>query len=629
MRNVVVIGHSRGGEGVNRATVTTPLSAPYEIKGQVLIAPTNSERSTASYVPTVVLLPYCDGDVRSLEGQRFVDLGRDLARDDNALRSAALILGANHNYFNTEWTPRLATAPAGDDWGGAPDAPCGKRTADRLSPAEQRNVARAYIGGAVALMTRADSSLLPLFDGSRDAEPASAGDATVLTHLIGAGRVLRKAGLGMAVAPDSTAEAFLCAGWAMPGVETALARRARPDCGRDSQAAVAPHWPASTVRWAPTSPAVEIAWSASGQFAGLHLTQPLDLSASPALDLRTVVDPHRGDVRLRLRLHDAVGGSSGWLAPAGGALLPTLPRGRAPLSKLWAQTLRLPSAGVTGVDLGAVTRVDLKGVSSDGRIWVLDLAATRAAVAAVPGRRLPVLSLGDARVQEGDRPSIRMAAVPYTVTGTLDRAATVAIQVSDPMSGQFGRSLTVDIPAGAASGVVKVPYPADSVDDLRRSQLALTAFAVRNIAVRDGHALVWILDDDPAPTVTVTRVDDVVREGASARWRVTLSAPVDYELVFTPRVVRGDTMLPRVQVGDVARAFRQERVDPSADLAAPLHSVETYLSLQLSKGRTTGVLAIPMRQDTQREGREAISVEVSSEQIRFTPKVRSIVVRDR
>ena len=39
MSRVVLVGHSRGGEGVNRASIRIPLTAPYRIVGQVLIAP--------------------------------------------------------------------------------------------------------------------------------------------------------------------------------------------------------------------------------------------------------------------------------------------------------------------------------------------------------------------------------------------------------------------------------------------------------------------------------------------------------------------------------------------------------------------------------------------------------------
>ena len=126
-----------------------------------------------SYIPTVSLLPYCDGDVISSEGQNYTDLGRDLAADDTALRSSLMVMGANHNFFNTEWTPATATAPetAFDDWGGDPDATCGKRTAERLTATEQRSVGRGYIAGAVWLLADHDMRVLPFSTAAGSVSP--------------------------------------------------------------------------------------------------------------------------------------------------------------------------------------------------------------------------------------------------------------------------------------------------------------------------------------------------------------------------------------------------------------------------------------------------------------------------
>ncbi|MBI2243950.1 MAG: hypothetical protein HYU55_08415, partial [Nocardioides sp.] len=167
LSRVVLVGHSRGGEGVDRAAIQIPLTAPYRIVGQVLIAPTDFGAQTAAYVPTVTLLPSCDGDVSDLQGQKFTDGARDLVAGDTSLKSSVLVMGANHNFFNTEWTPGLAQAPAWDDWGGAPKATCGKRNPDRLSPEEQQAVGTAYVAGAVHLFADDEQDLLPLFDGSR------------------------------------------------------------------------------------------------------------------------------------------------------------------------------------------------------------------------------------------------------------------------------------------------------------------------------------------------------------------------------------------------------------------------------------------------------------------------------
>jgi hypothetical protein len=57
-------------------------------------------------------LGYCDGDVSDLEGQVFTDYSRDLGQHDTALHSSVMMMGADHNFFNTEWTPGQAQAPA-------------------------------------------------------------------------------------------------------------------------------------------------------------------------------------------------------------------------------------------------------------------------------------------------------------------------------------------------------------------------------------------------------------------------------------------------------------------------------------------------------------------------------------
>ena len=52
---------------------------------------------------------------------------------------------------------------------------------------------------------------------------------------------------------------------------------------------------------------MEVGWRSAGLEAGLDLAQPWDLSADSRLDLRTVVDPRRGPVRLGVTLTDADG----------------------------------------------------------------------------------------------------------------------------------------------------------------------------------------------------------------------------------------------------------------------------------------------------------------------------------
>ena len=200
----------------------------------MLVAPTNFGVQTAAYVPTVTLLPYCDGDVSDLQGQKFTDVSRDLTADDTSLKSSVLVMGANHNFFNTEWTPGLAEAPAWDDWGGDEASDCGPKHADRLTAEEQQAVGTAYIAGAVHLFADGDQDVLPLFDGTR-ARVASTGDAQVLSHAIGGGRDVR--------APDVGAHRSLPDGATTRFCRSAVAQERVSSCAQGiSFGWTWPHW---------------------------------------------------------------------------------------------------------------------------------------------------------------------------------------------------------------------------------------------------------------------------------------------------------------------------------------------------------------------------------------------------
>jgi hypothetical protein len=148
LRNVGLMGHSRGGEGVARAaTLNAELGGKYGIRAVWPLAPTDFARFSVPGVAMSVLLPDCDGDVVDLQGQKYYDYTRYALYGDRAPRSTVLVMGANHNFFNTEWTPGSSAAPSVDDRSDAEGSPCGSTTVSRLRPSEQQAVARAYIAG--------------------------------------------------------------------------------------------------------------------------------------------------------------------------------------------------------------------------------------------------------------------------------------------------------------------------------------------------------------------------------------------------------------------------------------------------------------------------------------------------
>ena len=337
----------------------------------MLVAPTNFGVQTAAYVPTVTLLPYCDGDVSDLQGQKFTDVARDLVDGDTSLKSSVLVVGANHNYFNTEWTPDIAAAPAWDDWGGDSSSDCSPDNDARLTAQEQQAVGTAYIAGAVHLFTKDEQDLLPLFDGTR-ARVDSTGDAQVLSHAIGGGRDVRAPERGATRSLPDGATTRFCRTVVDPSRVTA--------CGDDVDFGwVYPHWTESYDN-APSRTAFEMEWTAAGQSGGFLLDQPLDLSAD-RLEMRTIVDPAGGPVQPQVRVTDADGASA--LLDTANAL-PAI-SGGPDTAKYWAQTLIADPSGATGVDLARIVRVDLVADTDQGRLWVA--RPRRRAVRARPGPR--------------------------------------------------------------------------------------------------------------------------------------------------------------------------------------------------------------------------------------------------
>ena len=604
----MLVGHSRGGEGVDRASIDIPLSAPYRVAGQVLIAPTDFASQTAPYVPTVTLLPYCDGDVFDLQGQKFTDVSRDLAADDTSLKSSVLIGGANHNFFNTEWTPGVAVAPADDDWFGEADKACGTEDPARLGDGEQRDVGATYVAGAVRLFT-GERRLLPMYDGSSVDLP-SIGPAMVLSHAIGGGRELRRPRSGTALSLPVGARTSFCRGVAAFSTELGA-------CGQSIRFQVTPHW-VSSYEDTPSRPFFQMTWDATGQRGGMLLDDPLDLSAG-RLELRTLVDPRVGSVELGVRLVDA-DGAAVTVTPEDGGRLPALP---ARYAKIWAQSLIVDAselAGTTGVDLSRITEVGLVSRNDTGRIWVADLAAAPASLARVPQRRGPLLDLGTVEVTEGDGPGTASADIPFTVTG-LDRPASVVVALAG--SGRR-ESAILDLAPGQTSGSIPVSYQPDNLDTqpaVRRT--SVRAYPVTGVMTDSYIGSSRVVDDDPTPRVRITPARRTVREGGSARLRIHLGSPVGYAFGVQARVVGGPR--PDLRLSDLPRDFRREHFLP-LEGDRRLAALRAYLGdAVIRRGRQDATIAVPIRDDRSRERREALTIQVVYRDDDGTRKVRRTV----
>ena len=600
---VVLVGHSRGGEGVSRAALEIPLSAPYTVAGQVLIGPTNFGRQTTPYVPTVTVLPSCDGDVIDLQGQIYTDVARGLADGDTSMKSSVMAVGANHNYFNTEWTPRLAAAPAIDDWGGKGGV-CGRGTETRLTAAEQRRVGKAYVAGAVHLFADGDQAYRPMYDGSA-VRVRSTGDAVVLSHMVGGDRTTRVPGPDATLTPAVGAETALCEGL------TPWGRTRKPLCGRYARTVSStPHWPAAG-SLVPTDTAFEMSWEATGGRGGLRLATPLDLTGSDWLDLRTVVDPKVGDVTVRVRITDGDGASVS-VDPVGGTALPALPHGdRWVPGKYWAQTLRVDTAELTGIDTSAVSEVELVGTSDHGRVWVLDLAAAEATLPPVPARRVPIVDLGAVKVDEGGD-GTEVAAVPFTITGDVNELAEFAVYgYSDDEGGRVVR-VDVDVPVGSVEGTVDWEYAGDTLDSYPRVFHELFAHPVRNVMVRDNAGRVVVVDDDPSPELSFRALRPRTQEGDSVELELTLSAPSGFEIGAGLQLLPGEEATEPLRAHDVPERWLKRWTTWRDGTDPALHELEVVRTRWVAPGETTAVFRIPLRDDARTESREALTLRATT-----------------
>lgn len=615
---VVLVGHSRGGEGVARASAEIALDAPYRVVGQVLLAPTDFSRQTSPYVPTVALLPSCDGDVSGLDGQVFVDEARDTVDDDTALKSAVMMIGGNHNFLNTEWTPGISSTPSQDDAVGR--GPCAMGAPTRLSAAQERQAGKAYVAGAVRLLARGESDFLPMFDGTAT-EVASAGPAVMLSAALGGGRDTRAPGLDTVSVIEQNAEARLCVGSSGPAPDTS--------CGDELDPDSTPHWPFHANR-EPRRPALELRWQAPGGVGGLVLAEPLDLSDAASLELRTIVRPDDaaadgGAVKVKVRVSDG-SGTTVTVDPVGGVDRAPLPHG-AFTEKLWAQTLRVDPAALTGLDLADITEVSLLGRSDRGHVYVLDLSAVPADLAPVPERRLPQLDVGTPEVARTG-PGTYDVVTPYTVSSALDSPALLRLVLADPDSGGVVTSADLEIPAGPTSGELTVALPLDFRDVRGRARVQVRAYGLDGVVARAWVRQTSFRDTRDLPRISVEPVRSRIVEGEPARFRVSVFPARQYSLFGSISAVRGDRALQPARVGDLGQAWVRRFVQPRAD-ALPLTRVSFGVTTRIALGEDSAIVTVPTRRDPRTEPDRTLALRFIFERGVQARPVSSVRLSDR
>lgn len=595
MQNVVLVGHSRGGEGVERAAVDIRPSAPYRISGLVAIGPTTFGRQVGLGIPQEVILPYCDGDVSDLQGQQILENSRDLGTD-SAVRSSALVLGANHNYFNTEWTPGIAEAPAEDDWNfsGSPSDPtCGATAQSRLKPEAQQLVGATYVAALVHVAAEKDEKALPLLDGT-GVRAMSAGRATVRAHALGGNRtsIIRPA-LNTRI-ESSGVLAKPCHG-SLQSDDGSIS-----ECAVTFNMARLPHWLSMYfAEGAPSEVALDLSWKGIGGSARIALDRPVSVAAGESLELRVAVDPKVGPARFSARLVDA----SGKVATIPGeAHLSPLPGDVAPLGKVWASTVRFDLAHVHGVDLTAIAAVEIVPTQSGGHIWLLDGSTWAPGLAPSRWQVLPQVSIGDLSVRETDGP--QQIELPLTVSGRITEPVDLWVQVVDFFDARKSRGRLVTLEPGKSHYALPFVVPGNTTFSGTRNVMMATVKAVSNVTTGRYQASIRLIEDDAPPRVKLSVVDKTVAEGESIVFRVSLDRPASDYFFYRIDLAQFGSR-PQLFTDDVPVEWLQQYLPEVPNPPVPLGSViQLYVSIQ--PGATSTEISVPIAADGVPEGTEGI-----------------------
>ncbi|RAS69112.1 hypothetical protein C8D87_1021190 [Lentzea atacamensis] len=587
MSKVLLVGHSRGGEGVNRAATDslnpppgdTGFSGPvrWNIRGDVLIGPTIFGHNPQPDVPSVTFLPGCDGDVSDLQGQMFVDQTRGVSRGA-ALHSALYMVGANHNYFNSEWTPGQAEAPAFDDFwpGEQPDAVCAPGTATRLTADQQQTAGATYIAASAHLFLARDESVLPLLDGSGVRAP-SADPARVLSHAVGGDR---KPFVVPSLDTQASGSARVCA---QVSTDPAAA------CG----AVRSPHL--VRFRFASSQPerqSIALKWTAAGQAAVVSPATPVSLHGSKELALRLAVPANAPATRFAISVTD----QNGQKRSLGTVSVTGLP-GTARLSALWAQEVRVPlPAGV-----GKATALELVPESASGEALLIDAHGwDKGLVPVVPAR----LGRVDATVTSVDEGNSGTVTHNVAVTATGNGTRTVRLFYNDTTNTPVTKLVTLK--PGEHRVDVPITYTANTKWG-PSTRYPVGVVAIDNAVIGAAFGALLVRDDDPAPKLTVAPVADSVGEGGALRWKLTLSEAADSSFTLV-----GLPLAPGVgelSTTDVDAEWFFQNSGEEALPSRPLSSTGLQLWVSVPPGQTSVEVVVPTVTDAEAEGEEQVKLK--------------------
>ncbi len=391
LMRVGTMGHSRGGEGVVfHHNLNLAQGSPFGLRAVLPLAPVNFSRRLPNNVPMMVMLPYCDGDVSDLQGVHFFDDVRYNIPTDDAAKHYLLVMGANHNFFNSVWSPTSGLPGSVDDWASPwssverkNDPFCGTVASNgRLSEAQQKSSAlvymtaffRAYVGG---------ENFTSLLNGEQ-APPDSAGTKDIFAnyHAPSSGMKRRDVNrfdkiadlatnqLGGSVSASGFLEMNLCGG--------------APPLPRQCKIDVNSRWPHTTRSGlAPNSPGLtmlRMKWESAGAVLANQVPAPYSnvlnmnsLQFRIGIDYQGIASNGTGQ-DLTVRLTDSNSASAAITLSEFSRVLFFPPGKNMEVPKVVLSTVRIPLSAFPGVDMANVKSVELLFDKTDkGEIYVSDL----------------------------------------------------------------------------------------------------------------------------------------------------------------------------------------------------------------------------------------------------------------
>ncbi|MET8685181.1 alpha/beta hydrolase [Streptomyces sp. NPDC004732] len=194
MGNVGIMGHSRAGAGVTWQAADKHRGKwpkGVDVKAVAALAPAYNVMTEDMANYTITKTPFaafrgtCDGQV----GGEALSFAADAAKGNRSGFHQFAIHGANHNYFNTQWSPQSRQVAAFDDATPVKKHPgqCtdreGSTPVRQLTEPQQRHVADTYLGAFFRRYLLGDTGQDRILTGARHPDAAITDvDVTTAAH---------------------------------------------------------------------------------------------------------------------------------------------------------------------------------------------------------------------------------------------------------------------------------------------------------------------------------------------------------------------------------------------------------------------------------------------------------------